>query len=589
VVLMTGKGFSNFFQIGSEFGIVVIWAIALSLVFKFSLVDGLARYTIHRGESVFSGVANLPGPKNWGVWTVTFVYTFELAYIAGIAVLAGQTLDALAPIGISSSILAAICVLSVVALLLFRPLSVLEKVAYMIVGSVLCMVVYSAIAALIGPDASSGNLPSTFSFDVFQVLGSGSGLSLLLYSVYVSDKARSVEGHDPKGAIKGIRTGLAIAFVMTGLILIGMVIVASSNLSGNMLDAASNSLSSLPFASSLFIFTIFCLMFGIVLLGVDGRARAISKMLRQSTITTMDRKGLYRRLVVLFTFVIVLTIWFGRPEDIINFIAAISSALFALTGFALVYVNRKMPQGLKAGSIWVAVTLVGSTIFLAVALISEQTMLEFGLPMLARMVGIALFLYALQRTKVLSWIIDNARYWGGGIAALVLFSAISILGTVGGVEFGGLIINFRDLGAIMAGLVGGPVIGGLVGLVGGSFRYGLGGWTALPCFVATVSAGVVSGLASWYWKGKVSYLKVMVLGGLVEAMHLLLYFPLLTPSAPSSQVLDMIRVTIVPMTVTILLGLIMFIYIISMRRFDLHPSLVITRKPNEIMGAEEVA
>ena len=36
--------------------------------------------------------------------------------------------------------------------------------------------------------------------------------------------------------------------------------------------------------------------------------------------------------------------------------------------------------------------------------------------------------------------------------AVLIFSMVSIFGTEAGIEFAGLVINFRDLGAMMAGL-----------------------------------------------------------------------------------------------------------------------------------------
>ncbi|MDE2519274.1 MAG: histidine kinase, partial [Methanocorpusculum sp.] len=65
----------------------------------------------------------------------------------------------------------------------------------------------------------------------------------------------------------------------------------------------------------------------------------------------------------------------------------------------------------------------------------------------------------------------------------------------------GVIIYFRDGGPMIAGPVGGPVIGGVAGLLGGAHRFLQGGDTALPCFVATVAAGILAGYAIHRWKG----------------------------------------------------------------------------------------
>jgi LytS/YehU family sensor histidine kinase len=54
-------------------------------------------------------------------------------------------------------------------------------------------------------------------------------------------------------------------------------------------------------------------------------------------------------------------------------------------------------------------------------------------------------------------------------------------------------MNVRDMFAILAGLLGGPLIGISVGIIGGLYRYFLGGPTALGCSIATSIAGVLGG------------------------------------------------------------------------------------------------
>ena len=71
----------------------------------------------------------------------------------------------------------------------------------------------------------------------------------------------------------------------------------------------------------------------------------------------------------------------------------------------------------------------------------------------------------------------------------VTFSIFCILGTYFGLHIEDSIANTRAIGAVMGGLLGGPVVGGLVGLTGGLHRYSLGGMTALSCMVSTYSAG----------------------------------------------------------------------------------------------------
>ncbi|HJJ97277.1 MAG TPA: hypothetical protein O0X38_06565 [Methanocorpusculum sp.] len=153
---------------------------------------------------------------------------------------------------------------------------------------------------------------------------------------------------------------------------------------------------------------------------------------------------------------------------------------------------------------------------------------------------------------------------------MILFGAVSMYGTFRGIPVEGVIINFRDVGPMIAGLLGGPVIGGVAGLLGGLHRFAQGGDTALPCFVATVVAGVIAGYAIYRWKGRITMLRMTLLAIAVECLHLLVIFPLLsipTGVMTSGAVLNIISITLLPMCMVNIAGLLIFAYI--MRRCEL--------------------
>jgi len=76
-----------------------------------------------------------------------------------------------------------------------------------------------------------------------------------------------------------------------------------------------------------------------------------------------------------------------------------------------------------------------------------------------------------------------------------IFSAFSILGTYFGLPVRDAIANTRAIGAVLAGVIGGPVLGAAVGFTGGLHRYALGGFTAFSCGVSTTAEGLLGGLA----------------------------------------------------------------------------------------------
>jgi len=75
----------------------------------------------------------------------------------------------------------------------------------------------------------------------------------------------------------------------------------------------------------------------------------------------------------------------------------------------------------------------------------------------------------------------------------LFFSGLSLLGNFFGLPIHGALANTRDIGPVLAGVIGGPALGLAVGLVGGLQRYSLGGVTALSCGLSTLMAGLMGG------------------------------------------------------------------------------------------------
>ncbi len=97
--------------------------------------------------------------------------------------------------------------------------------------------------------------------------------------------------------------------------------------------------------------------------------------------------------------------------------------------------------------------------------------------------------------KSISWETLHARQ---KIYLYFVFSLFSILGTYFGLPVQDAISNTRAIGAVLAGLIGGPVLGTLVGVTAGLHRYTLGGFTAFSCGISTTVEGLIGGLVHLY-------------------------------------------------------------------------------------------
>lgn len=125
----------------------------------------------------------------------------------------------------------------------------------------------------------------------------------------------------------------------------------------------------------------------------------------------------------------------------------------------------------------------------------------------------------------------------------------------------GAIANIRDLGPMVAGLVGGPVVGIGAGLIGGIQRYFIGGFVAVPCSLATVIAGMAGGIIFCLRKGNLPRIwQVMLFAASMELFHMGLA---LLIARPFDEALAVVREVIVPMTAANSIGAGIFAFVIS--------------------------
>ena len=148
------------------------------------------------------------------------------------------------------------------------------------------------------------------------------------------------------------------------------------------------------------------------------------------------------------------------------------------------------------------------------------------------------------------------------IIMILLFGTFSIYANYGGIKLSsGAIVNVRDIGPLFAGLVGGPVIGLGAGLIGGINRYFAGGFTAVPCSIATISAGLIGGII--YLINKKDYVgtyKAVIIAILVQMYHMGITLIL---AKPYSLALETVEIVIVPMIIGNALGIGIFSLIIG--------------------------
>ncbi len=147
------------------------------------------------------------------------------------------------------------------------------------------------------------------------------------------------------------------------------------------------------------------------------------------------------------------------------------------------------------------------------------------------------------------------------ILITLFFGGFGIVGTYMGVPLLDAIPNLRGMSSITAGLLGGPLVGMGAGLIAGGHRYMLGGFSALPCGLATLVEGLLAGLISNYLKqDKLDWRMGFCFGVVGESLHMLI---VLLIGRPFSEALELVKVVALPMIIANSLGIAVLIEILN--------------------------
>ena len=569
------SGIVEIFNGGREFGYLFLWVFAVALVYKFAFAYGIARYTLATGRTIFSGLRSIPGPRNWEVTFITAIYTLEMAAFGGFILISARFLTLLLPLAVP---LPAVALLTLAGILLILWKGSYERIERVILGIVIILFLglVVSISALDIPllEVAGGLVPVLdhhHLVDIMVLLGAVSGgLNLLLYSVWLREKTGGKPCTDDlPEKMRGVRTDLVIGFALIAFMSFVFLAIGAyyrhslpfHEIPESALAVAYHLFATIPASAPFFIFSCFVLLAGSAISGMDGRARAVCGILREAGGVQVPARSLYRLVLLLFSAIIIAAIVFGRPESLIRGVSLVASLLFAIIGFALIYIDNRLPKEQQGSRVWLAVMAVGSGIYLLVALLEEESLLTFGFPLMERLAVLLIVLFLFVRSDLAGAFRRKSATMTDLFWLIIIFGALSIYGTFRGFEIDGVILNFRDLAPIIAGLIGGPVAGAGAGLIGAIFRYSLGGWTALPCAMATIAAGLIGGYAGLRWRGRLTVLRLALLGIGVEALHLLVILPLLCRDAPVGDILEVIRYTFLPMSIVTATGLVLYLLI----------------------------
>ncbi len=145
------------------------------------------------------------------------------------------------------------------------------------------------------------------------------------------------------------------------------------------------------------------------------------------------------------------------------------------------------------------------------------------------------------------------------LAVTAIFSMFALFSTWSGVPVEGSLVNVRIIAVMSGGILFGPWVGIITGVIAGLHRYliDIGGITAIPCFITSIVAGVISGFISRRVP-KAQHWRAGILGGMLcETLTMIL----VVVWAPTMALgLDIVSKIGVPMILgTVSIGLIVLL------------------------------
>ena len=104
----------------------------------------------------------------------------------------------------------------------------------------------------------------------------------------------------------------------------------------------------------------------------------------------------------------------------------------------------------------------------------------------------------ISKLNILKSIFEKEKYSKKDLAVIsTIFTLLAIMATYNGIHYKGSIVNTRIISIVSGGVLFGPVVSIPAGLIAGAHRYLIDpvGMTALPCFISSIIAGILSGIA----------------------------------------------------------------------------------------------
>nr|WP_280114390.1 sensor histidine kinase [Paenibacillus camerounensis] len=128
------------------------------------------------------------------------------------------------------------------------------------------------------------------------------------------------------------------------------------------------------------------------------------------------------------------------------------------------------------------------------------------------------------------------------VMVTVVFSLFAILGTYTGINVEGSLVNVRIIAIVAGGILFGPWVGLITGLISGIHRFliDIGGVTSVPCLITSITAGVVSGVIYKRTSPDKRWIAGILAGMACEALTMVLILAMANPASLGADIVSKI-------------------------------------------------
>lgn len=370
---------------GSRFGYALLWAAVLGCVVKIALSEGAARYHLATRSTIFEGWRSL-GP--WASWYFG-IYIVVWGFIYGATAMSATALPLAALFPIlplpAWAVLAGVTSFLFVALNRYQTFEVVMKV---LVG--IMFLVMTGLAFLVAPsftDVLGGLVPRLPSGSVFYTLGLiggvGGTITTAAYGYWVN-----VKGWHGPAWIPMMRLDNRVAYTMTGIFVVAMLIVGAELLYSAQIALASGDRGLLDLSAvleerfgrpvalafligfaSTALSSLFGVWHGVSLLFSDFVEHLRARAERSEH---PERGWPFRAFLVWLTFPPMTLLFFERPFLLVIIYGVVGAFFMPFLAVTLLLLlnSSRVPASARSG--WLSNGLLAAAALLFIALCAQQ-------------------------------------------------------------------------------------------------------------------------------------------------------------------------------------------------------------------------